>query len=637
MKIELPADLEDVLKTLQSNDEGKDVLFPDGNEERINDLAAAWAEFNEIADARIRTICGHAQEAFAHMSGEAADAYQRYLEKYAAGENSHAGTVLTAGKMVEVHLRGAATAITETKNEMINQLEYAKKYIEENPAGKNDDIAQSEGIDSAVELYHGYVKGVTGGVDTMLRRGADHSAATEAATQVCDLTEKKVPGGGTAPPPGTGINSLTPPPPGLGDTGTGGGGTESGGPGGGGPGGGGPGGGGPGGAGGGAGGGQPSKAGNIKPYRPPQVKNPHLGGGLGPDGKPLFKPAVQPPGLSLAGHPAFRGGSGDAAGLSPWSGGGAGGGSGSGGGGGYSPGVPGAFGGLSGAAGYGRGAGTVGGTGATGAAAGRAGGTAAAGTTAGAAGRGAMGMPGAGMMGGGAGGAGGGRGGTGNRFVRPTRFGGKEEKDDRRRGADTGILGGDQVEHQQVNPYFERMRRQWLDEARGSSPGEGPAAAAATAAAQPAAAGGDLMTQLAGALLGTGTSPEDTAGAAAGTGAATTAAATGGDTPAAAGPAATGTAGETRQAAAATGGRDAPTEDAYLERARSAAERRGRPDAEAPGAAAASAGGGAGGGAATGGAPAPIRQEGGYDVPSPFLRAALVRIAGTSAEGAPRT
>ncbi|MFD0572997.1 hypothetical protein ACFQ0T_31910 [Kitasatospora gansuensis] len=106
MKKELPPELADVLKTLQGNEQGKDVQFPDGNEGRINDLAAAWKTFNDVADIGIRTIWAHAQRACEHMSGEASDSYERYLEKYGVGEGSHAGTILTAGKMVEAHLRG---------------------------------------------------------------------------------------------------------------------------------------------------------------------------------------------------------------------------------------------------------------------------------------------------------------------------------------------------------------------------------------------------------------------------------------------------------------------------------------------------------------------------------------------------
>ncbi|WP_457033554.1 WXG100-like domain-containing protein [Kitasatospora sp. P5_F3] len=611
MKKELPPELADVLKTLHSSEQGGDVQFPDGNEERINDLAAAWKTFNEVADVRIRTIWAHAQRACEHMSGEAAQSYERYLEKYGVGEGSHAGTILTAGKMVEAHLTGAAAAITDTKTTMINQLEYAKKYIEQNPAGKKDDIAKSAGVKSAVEAYHTYVKDVTGSVDTMLKAGADHGAATEAATQIANLAGGKVPPPGGDTPPPTKIDSA---PPGGGaggggaGAGAGGGGAGSGA--------------GGGGAGGGAGGGggapkpKPYTPPKVQPYKPPATKNPYLGGnGLGPDGKPLFKTAVQPPGLNLAGHPGYQG-LGDGS-ITPYSGSG-GGGAGAGGGGvGGGAGGGSAFGGggVPGAGAYGRGgglagAGGAGARGAGGAAGGGRGGMA--GGAAGAAsGRGTAGAPGAGAMGGGAGGGKGGGAGGGNRFLRPTRLGSEEEKEKRRR--DRGVVGGEQVDHEAGDPHFERMRRQWLDEARGGSSGEAAAAAAAAAAAQPAVGGsGDLMTQLAGALLGAEPTVAE-AGAEAG-GAVTSA-----DSPVAS------TGGTVAPEGTTTAPPAAPApEEEYLDRARSVAERRGRPDeegqvTEAPAAVV---------------EPTPIRQEGGYDVPSPFLRAALTRIAaGAGAEG----
>ncbi|BFV59806.1 hypothetical protein KCMC57_up49100 [Kitasatospora sp. CMC57] len=591
MKQELPPELEDVLKTLHSSEEGGDVQFPDGNEERINDLAAAWKTFNDVADVRIRTIWAHAKRACEHMSGEAADSYERYLEKYGVGEGSHAGTILTAGKMVEAHLRGAAAAITDTKTTMINQLEYAKKYIEQNPAGKKDDIAKSEGVKSAVEAYHTYVKDVTGSVDTMLKAGADHGAATDAATQIANLAGGKVPPPAGPTPPGTKIDSA--PPPGAGGGGAGGGGEGGGGAG--------SGSGGGGGGAGGHGGPKPYTPPKVQPYKPPATKNPYLGGGgagLGPDGKPLFKSAVQPPGLNLAGHSGYLG-LGDGAALTPYSGaggGGAGGGAGGGMGGGsaFGGGVPGAgaygrTGGLAGAGGAGARAGAAGGG-----RGGMAGGAAGAG-----AGRGTAGAPGAGAMGGAGGGKGGGAGG-GNRFLRPTRLGAEEKK--RRR--DRGIVGGEQIDHEAGDPHFERMRRQWLDEARGGSTSEAADAAAAAAAAQPAVGGGgDLMAQLAGALLGTEPAAVE--------------AATSADSPEA----------PTGSVVAQDGTAVAPAapapEEEYLDRARSVAERRGRPDEE---------------GAVTEAPPAvveptPIRQEGGYDVPSPFLRAALTRIAAGAGAG----
>ncbi|MFF1875291.1 hypothetical protein ACFVXD_41305, partial [Kitasatospora herbaricolor] len=77
-------------------------------------------------------------------------------------------------------------------------------------------------------------------------------------------------------------------------------------------------------------------------------------------------------------------------------------------------------------------------------------------------------------------------------------------------------------------------------------------------------------------------------------------------------------------------------DDAYLDRARAAAARRGRPDEDAPAGRAPEAGGSTSATtAAEAGRPAPLREEGGFQVPSPFLRAALSRLAATgSLEGA---
>ncbi|MFC9331899.1 hypothetical protein ACFTWP_40525, partial [Kitasatospora sp. NPDC057015] len=228
--------------------------------------------------------------------------------------------------------------------------------------------------------------------------------------------------------------------------------------------------------------------------------------------------------------------------------------------------------------------------------------------------------------GGGMGGKGGGGKAAGNRFVRPSRFGGADWEDEEGTLADSGVIGqASRVED--TDPRWRRMRRRWIDAARGDEAGAPPAAAEPT---QPAATEHALLTQLASAVLGTGAAPEAT------------------DSPSAAPAASTAPA-----SAAAAGTAPAGPDDAYLDRARAVAARRGRPDEEAlpdpaehredtrgraadapstprpTSAVAASASSPAA--AAEAGKPAPLREEGGYQVPSPFLRTALARLAATGA------
>ncbi|WP_282203164.1 hypothetical protein [Kitasatospora fiedleri] len=151
-----------------------------------------------------------------------------------------------------------------------------------------------------------------------------------------------------------------------------------------------------------------------------------------------------------------------------------------------------------------------------------------------------------------------------------------------------------------------------------------------------------MINQLAGVLLGGGAGTPDGTGT---DGAADPDRAAGGSDASTDTPVGTvGTVGTTAPAESSGG-----TDDAYLERSRSAAARRGHPDApEATVASAASAGAGAGGGSGSGsgsgsasasaegaaatGQRAPLREEGGYQVPSPFLRAALSRLAAPAAD-----
>ncbi|WP_152644980.1 hypothetical protein [Kitasatospora griseola] len=222
---------------------------------------------------------------------------------------------------------------------------------------------------------------------------------------------------------------------------------------------------------------------------------------------------------------------------------------------------------------------------------------------------------------------------AGNRFLSPTRFGVEGEEDEELM-HDSGILGraGD------VDPrdrHWQRARRRWLDDARSDGTFTTPEPAVAQVAPAGPASEQEALSQLAGILLGTGGGDAGASGAAA-----ADATATGGS------PAAEPTPRQEASSASAETSA-AGADDAYLERSRSAAARRGHGDAsaaagaaEAPVAAPASgtASSGVASGAASGTAGekpqrAPLREEGGFQVPSPFLRAALSRLA--TAPGAP--
>jgi hypothetical protein len=199
-------------------------------------------------------------------------------------------------------------------------------------------------------------------------------------------------------------------------------------------------------------------------------------------------------------------------------------------------------------------------------------------------------------MGGAGGGArGGGR--SGRRYVRSTPLGAEGFEDEEEPMADTGVTGR-AAQAPTGDRHWQRMRRRWLDSARTAederpegAPGEPRPSAAATDEEN---AGDDLLMQLRSAVLGD--EAEQPGGGAA--------------APAA---------GEGRsEASTADGG----GEHDHLARSRSVAARRGLPDAD-------------GAEAPTPtrppGEPAPLRQEEGYAVPSPFLRAALSRMAASGA------
>ncbi|MFC9329979.1 hypothetical protein ACFTWP_30630, partial [Kitasatospora sp. NPDC057015] len=200
--IELPSDLAEVLKIVQSNEHGSAITFPDANEELLAELAAAWEGWNRAAEPAVRAIVASANRAMAHMSGAAAESFEGYLRKYASGDQSHAATTLDAGTAMAQSLRGAQQAVTQTKNEMVRELRYAKDYMDQNPAGKHDDIAQSEGIKTAADTYNTYVGQVGSSVDSMLRQSAGHVERMTSAAQVATLGGGAGGGGGTATRPG---------------------------------------------------------------------------------------------------------------------------------------------------------------------------------------------------------------------------------------------------------------------------------------------------------------------------------------------------------------------------------------------------------------------------------------------------
>ncbi|MFJ1791309.1 WXG100-like domain-containing protein [Kitasatospora griseola] len=745
--ITLPADLAEVLKTVQKNENGKDIAFPDANEELLGELAAAWDKWNQVADTHVRAITEAAQRAMSSMSGPAADSFQQYLQKFAGGGESHVATTLQSGQAIATSLHGAQGAVIDTKNEMVRELQYAKTYMEQNPAGKHDDIANSEGIKQAAAVYHQYVGQVGTHVDGLLRKNANHIADMSGMAKTCALNGQGGAagsggaGGGMGGGAGSEMSARTrpdgllgadgaagstggvggvgavgtptpfslPDAPGapgshLGGAGAAGGAAGFGGVG--------PAGGagqfGGAGSSGGAGGSGGGPA--LTPFKLPTPNMPNFGSG-GSFGSGGGAPVFTPPSIgtgtgslnlagmgdlgtlgsnpSSAGHytpigtgytpsPGTTGGGGG----SPFTGGFPGmptigkypGSTGSSGGRSLTPfrgttgstfgnsggstargggsGVGGSA--VRGGAGGGGSAMRGGGVGGSSSLASRAGGGAGLGAAGGASARGMSGAAGAGRVGssglasggaagrgaaagGGAMGAGGhmpgtggaGRGGkgkdgkAGNRFLGPTRFGVEGEEDEELM-HDSGILGraGD------VDPrdrHWQRARRRWLDDARSDGTFTTPEPAAAQVAPAGPASEQEALSQLAGILLGTGGGEAPATGAAAADATATSGSPTADLT--------------SRQEvpAAPTETSAAGADDAYLERSRSAAARRGHGDAsaaagaaEAPAPATASAASGAAEGKPQ---RAPLREEGGFQVPSPFLRAALSRLA--TAPGTP--
>lgn len=716
--IELPPDLAEVLKIVQSNEHGAGIAWPNGDEDALAELSEAWKTWNSAAAVHTRTILAGAAQARQNMSGDAADQYEEYLRKYATREDSHLGTTLDAGLAVADSLQGATHAVTQTKTEMTRELQYAKDYIASHPAGKHDDVAKSEGIKQAADTYHGYINEASGSIDSMLRQNSAHLDRMDGAGQAATLPRQSasapsglvptsatlpdgtvVPGGpdspgtadtqlrtaGTAENDPSALDSFDPGSPDQGAAGAGSGTYGAGAP-----------------AGtswnGGQGGGG-STVNGLQPFALPAADGSSAlggaggGGGGAGGGAPVFDASGAEPKLQLSGlgGPSTGGGgySGSGSlpggsGLAPWSASGTGGGTGlsfdpaspsfGGGVGGYGGYSGGAFSGLptgsgaassrlpagsrlgsspfgsssagrglaagggggfggSGAGRLGRlgGAGAFGGSGRMaglssaggegalgsrraasgvagaaeeeGAAAGSANGRSATASRAGSTGSATGGSGGAhpGGLGGGGGGArGGGRG--GRRYVRATPLGAEGFEDEEEPMADSGVTGR-AAETPTGDRRWQRMRRRWLDAARTSAdeahperaPGESrPADPAGTAEAGGAGEGDDLLMQLRSAVLGDETEqpPGESAAPAPGEGRT--------DTPAG----------------------DGDGQHDHLARSRAVAARRGLPDTD--GAEAQSP-------ARQPGEPAPLRQEEGYAVPSPFLRAALSRMAASGA------
>ncbi|MFJ6213500.1 hypothetical protein ACIQGZ_09235 [Streptomyces sp. NPDC092296] len=185
--IELPPDLAEVLKIVQSNKHGAGIAWPNGDEDALAELADAWDTWNRAAATHTEAIVTGAAHARQNMDGEAADQYEEYLRKYAVREDSHVGTTLDAGVAVAQSLKGATHAVTQTKQEMTRELQYAKDYIASHPGGKHGDVAQSKGVMQAADTYQSYIGEASHSIDTMLRQGSTHVDRMANAGQAATL------------------------------------------------------------------------------------------------------------------------------------------------------------------------------------------------------------------------------------------------------------------------------------------------------------------------------------------------------------------------------------------------------------------------------------------------------------------
>ncbi|MFB7613850.1 hypothetical protein [Kitasatospora sp. NPDC056181] len=199
--IELPADLAAVLTIVKSNDNGAAIAFPEADEDQLAALAQAWDAWNTAAEPRARGIVAAAQQAAAHMSGAAADGFRQYLEKYAGRDDAHAVTVLETGLAMARCLHEAAGTVTRTKTAMVQQLRSTKEYLDGSMAGAAPEAAaQSEGVKLTVDSCRHHVGQASAAVDSMLRQAAGSVERMDSAGQACALGGAGGPGGGAGGP-----------------------------------------------------------------------------------------------------------------------------------------------------------------------------------------------------------------------------------------------------------------------------------------------------------------------------------------------------------------------------------------------------------------------------------------------------
>lgn len=188
--IELPADLTEVLTVVQRHENGAGIAFPDADEDHLTELAEAWESWNTSAEPRIRAIVASAQQAMAQMSGEAADAFHRYLERYSGRDDAHAVTTLETGLVMARCLRGAAGTVAQAKTTMAEQLRFTKQYLDSSLPGAAPEVAaRSEGVRLTVDSCKHHAGQASADMDAMLRRSADRIERMNGAGQVCALDD----------------------------------------------------------------------------------------------------------------------------------------------------------------------------------------------------------------------------------------------------------------------------------------------------------------------------------------------------------------------------------------------------------------------------------------------------------------
>ncbi|MCX5213454.1 hypothetical protein OG689_30015 [Kitasatospora sp. NBC_00240] len=186
--IELPADLAEVLKTVRSEDAGATAAFPDGDEDQLLELAEAWDAWNRAADPQVRAIVASARQAAAHMSGEAADSFQQYLEKYAGREDAHAVTTLEIGLAMARCLRGASDTVARAKSAMVLRLRTVKEHLDGGALGAVPDAAgRSQVVGPVADACRRDVRQASADIASMLRGSAGVVERMDDAGQVCEL------------------------------------------------------------------------------------------------------------------------------------------------------------------------------------------------------------------------------------------------------------------------------------------------------------------------------------------------------------------------------------------------------------------------------------------------------------------